>query len=648
MRDIWGVLLQTLTASGAAVLLLTVKGIFRDKLPPRWQFAIWGLLAMVLLIPAGCLGRYVLINWPLLVETGKSMLTGDYTLTQVIAPIPLFPMGHPKTVWEWLYLLYLVGSAGMLTCYLIGYLRLRWALRCGQPAKIPIQEQIHGVAERYRLKACPAVEVEGLSSAFVCGALRPVLVLPAGIQTDEKVLLHELLHRTYHDVVWGIVICLFRCVHWCNPLLWYCADAAGNDLEALCDQRVLERLEGEDRRDYGRILLSMANEAYARAPGTSSMANGGKHICRRIECITRFKQYPAGMALVSMCVAGVLATPLLLGTQGSHVYREEEGGVGVEWALASARTVWCTTPAGALDAYGKALLEQSGAYRAMCAPMDAQRGIADEMQHRAASGWDVETPNPVREEDGYAIYNLEPMGEDCYKALVIVRLSGRPDGRPIEENQMVLALQDVQVKKEGRRFVVLPTEPLRIAEVEEGFLTMGSPQLPCYTYAGTAEDVRVEVNHQKIFVVDNTIETVDEMGWFMGPSTQLDRIPRPHAQFDTVYQHHWMTGAYVGNERESITQMGISIAAMEHGEPRPTLYEAYAGNAGGSTSGGVAWASRELELGWDTERLFGGGGGSGEFNQNSFLLPECYAADLYLNGAKVAEVTLDREEGGRP
>ena len=53
MTDIWGFLLQTLTASGAAVLLLIVKAVFRDKLPPRWQFGVWGVLALTLLIPAG-------------------------------------------------------------------------------------------------------------------------------------------------------------------------------------------------------------------------------------------------------------------------------------------------------------------------------------------------------------------------------------------------------------------------------------------------------------------------------------------------------------------------------------------------------------------------------------------------------------------
>lgn len=53
MRDIWAFLLQTLTASGVAVLLLIVKAMFRDKLSPRWQFAVWGILGIILLLPAG-------------------------------------------------------------------------------------------------------------------------------------------------------------------------------------------------------------------------------------------------------------------------------------------------------------------------------------------------------------------------------------------------------------------------------------------------------------------------------------------------------------------------------------------------------------------------------------------------------------------
>lgn len=62
MTDIWSFLLQTLTASGVAALLLVIKALFRDKLSPRWQFAVWGILGAMLLVPAGFRGRYVLLN----------------------------------------------------------------------------------------------------------------------------------------------------------------------------------------------------------------------------------------------------------------------------------------------------------------------------------------------------------------------------------------------------------------------------------------------------------------------------------------------------------------------------------------------------------------------------------------------------------
>ena len=90
MNDIWSVLLQTLTASGVAALLLALKAMFRDKLSPQWQFAAWGVLAMVLLRPAGWRGRYVLFNWPFYVELlgstdkTKYMLGIPYEGTQVL------------------------------------------------------------------------------------------------------------------------------------------------------------------------------------------------------------------------------------------------------------------------------------------------------------------------------------------------------------------------------------------------------------------------------------------------------------------------------------------------------------------------------------------------------------------------------------
>lgn len=319
MGNIWEFLLQTLTVSLAAAVLLIVKYLLADKLSPRWQYGVWGLLALRALIPAGT-ARQVLLPLPVWVDMWKtaaerglgSAYASPWSSLDAGSVLPL-PSGAPRSLTDWLFLVYVLGVLGWLLWKAAAYARLRLVLRRGTPASAEVSARLAAVCEKYGLRSCRAVEVEGLPTAFVCGVIRPVLALPRG-GADDKVLLHELLHLKYFDAAQGIFWCLIRALHWCDPFMHYVLDRVGNDLESLCDQRVLERLEGEERREYGGILLGMANAKYARAPGTSSISNGGKNISRRIAAIVRFKLYPRGMALASVCIVLVLAAPLLLGS----------------------------------------------------------------------------------------------------------------------------------------------------------------------------------------------------------------------------------------------------------------------------------------------------------------------------------------------
>ena len=668
MSDIWSFLLQTLTASGAAAVLLAVKRMLRDKLSPRWQFAVWGVPALVLLLPAGRGGRYVLVNWPLAVEFLRSLLTEEFgTLAHVSAPVPLPHFaGPPRTGAEWIYAVYVAGAAVLLLRYALSYLRLRLALRQGTPAGAERAALVRETAERYGLPVCPAVEVEGLDSAFICGVLRPVLALPAGEETDEKVLLHELLHLKHHDAAWGLLICLLRCVHWCNPLLWRCADLAGNDLESLCDQRVLERLEGEDRRDYGRILLSMANEKYARTPGTSSMANGGKNIRRRIEAIARFKRYPAGMALVGVCAVLVLAGPCLVGARAQGVYTG--GGLLPQRlrpyaAMASARTTPCTTYAGAFDTYAKAMLAENPVYLAMCTPLEDQDRLWISARMRRASrleSWDsVRMPRlesfTVDRQSGYRLYNLRPVENGAYEGLLVLE----PDTiAPWVEKELppwdgtvhsrYLAIQPLRAEKQGDRWVILPLGDFQVVQGDER--DTGNLGLPAWTYEAQCGDFTLRMRYQTVAYAE--VRSV-RMGAFLSNAWTFDTTPKPGGQFINGYYSIDLTAVYTGDpaDRASILSVGASCAPMEAGGERPELQRGM-GNSSGSNSTGSIWGFRD-DFDWamhgDEIRLGGGGvGGSGGSEPWVYPPPDCYAADFYLNGEKIGELTLLVVEGGLP
>lgn len=633
MFDFWAFLLQTLTLSGVALLILTLKAIFRDKLPPRWQFWIWGVLGVSMLIPAGFGGRYVLFNWPMVVDWLK-ILTGDYGTTRVLFPFPVLN-AFPLSVFDWLFAIYALGVIGSVLRELLAYIRLRRAIRPGGRVSDAFTERIQRIADEHHLKTSRTMIAEGLPSAFVYGMIRPVLVLP-GEDVDDKVIVHELIHLKNRDTVWSVVICLLRSLHWCNPLLRFCARQSLNDLEARCDQMVLELLEGEDRRDYGRILLSMANDRYARTPGATCINNGGSAIRQRIEAIARFKRYPAGMKLVSVCAGIVLALTVFIGSPAAAVDFD-----GNQLELASARTVYCSTPAGAFDCYAKSVLNRNAAGRIMCAPEAQQEMLAKSFPY-----WDSGVPAWPDVNSGYYIYNLS-CRDEIYEGLLVIRLSGNLDGA-LEENTLYLAYQPLRVERENGRWVTY---------AEGDFQTVSTPEtlaiinwecwaLPCYRYVGETEDFRIEIQHQTVHEVENWSY---ESGFF--GSTQLfDRTPKPNAVFSQVAVSHNGKVFHLGTqeERNAMSHLGIGVERVMPGEEPPERTEIYYHQSSSSSSGdGSGWSNRTLEEGWGPALNLYGGGSKFPPDSDSSELPEYYFIDLYIDRKYATSLRLTLEEGER-
>lgn len=140
MENIWSFLLQTLSVSLIGLLLLVVKLLLRNRLSPRWQYAVWGVLAVRLMVPASTYGKDIFLPLPLWVETVKltveqglsSAYTAFYEAVRVVAPVPWLS-GGPVSVTDWLFLLYILGVFGMLGWELFASLRLRRRFQNGEP-----------------------------------------------------------------------------------------------------------------------------------------------------------------------------------------------------------------------------------------------------------------------------------------------------------------------------------------------------------------------------------------------------------------------------------------------------------------------------------------------------------------------------------
>jgi beta-lactamase regulating signal transducer with metallopeptidase domain len=193
-----------------------------------------------------------------------------------VGPSPLLSPASPpaldlldRVTWRsWLALVWLVGFSWHLGRLLVQRGRLRRLLNRSAPAtELNLLVLVSQAAEQLGLRRPPAVLLADLEgSPFVCGLLRPVLVLPRGLLTAldadqwRQVLLHELAHLKRRDLWWGWVPEIARLVYFFHPVShWVCARIR-LERELACDQLAMA-LSGRGAADYALVLVQVVSFA---------------------------------------------------------------------------------------------------------------------------------------------------------------------------------------------------------------------------------------------------------------------------------------------------------------------------------------------------------------------------------------------------
>ena len=321
MTNLWTVLYFTLGITLTGLMLVLFKRLFRDKLSARWHYLVWLVLLVRAILPENL--RLFSTGFALntLWVSGMKRLRAAVELGRNSLLSTPFGMGGgeisllkkmPFSAWsltDRLFAVYLAGVAAVLLYDALLYARLRLEIRKGAAATPSLREKIRKTAEKYDLPTQKSVRIcKGIETPFLCGMVRPILVVPESMAEtiDEKVLLHEMLHLKHHDVLVNFLLHLLQALNWFNPFVYWLCRIIRNDSEALCDQRALEKLRGEEKREYGMLLLDMADSRCASRIGTTSMANGARNIKTRIGRIADFGRVPKGAAFATACITVVL------------------------------------------------------------------------------------------------------------------------------------------------------------------------------------------------------------------------------------------------------------------------------------------------------------------------------------------------------
>jgi hypothetical protein len=156
-----------------------------------------------------------------------------------------------------LTILWSLGSMCVFVWYASGHVVMAHRLRRARRVAGALQREAETVAGD-AIRVLIAAEADG---PFVCGVVKPAIVLPAEAETwgaarRQAVLLHELAHIRRRDCRVQLLSQIACVVYWFNPLVWVAARALRIERERACDDEVLVR--GTTPSGYAAELLGLA------------------------------------------------------------------------------------------------------------------------------------------------------------------------------------------------------------------------------------------------------------------------------------------------------------------------------------------------------------------------------------------------------
>ena len=391
MYHIWDVLNFTISATLVGLFLLLIKALFHDKLTARWHYFIWTVLLVRLLIPVqtsrissplSLLGSVRFNQWMALLQMQVEQRMHS-VFSQPYAAIPgtgvsaeAMMQWQNYSLTDWLFVIYLAVAGLLALFYTIIYVQLRHRIRRGLPADNALKTLVQNTAAQYGVKPCRDIRIcAGFDNPFVCGIIRPVLVIPAHLKDSvtDTMILHELLHLQYKDIWMNFVIHAVRILNWCNPLMWLILNRIQNDSEAFCDQRVLERIEQEQHKAYGHQLLDLARSKYPTVVGTTTMANGKRNIKRRLKRMVDFSRVPKGHGAAAFCITLLLTLSCVANASVPEPDFDTDNVTdtrSMERMLLNAQLYQTQTPEEAINIFCKALEDGNMGYMALVIPPD--------------------------------------------------------------------------------------------------------------------------------------------------------------------------------------------------------------------------------------------------------------------------------------
>ncbi len=348
-------LILSMSFSGGLLILVLFLGkkFVKDRISRQWQYYIWLVAVLRLLLPFGpetnLLGNaYQAVDWAISQEMtrtapvqqvlpdvagsldasgspdvagsldalGSPDVAGSLDASGSVS-VPVMegkddggvvdaaeelPSAHPfqdfgAVLTEYVWLVWLGAALGLLIRKVTIYQGFVRYLHAGSApvSDIAVLDRLSAAAEQAGVKRPVELWVNPLiSSPLLIGFFRPCIVLP-GTEVGEKdfryIVLHELTHYRRGDMFYKWLVQVTVCLHWFNPLVHLMSREITKACEFSCDEAVLAKMGG-DAQDYGKTLLDAmaAVGKYRESLGAVTLNENKQLLKERLGAIMNYRK----------------------------------------------------------------------------------------------------------------------------------------------------------------------------------------------------------------------------------------------------------------------------------------------------------------------------------------------------------------------
>ena len=309
MMDAVFLKLLNMSLTGCVLILAVLPVRALLKRAPRWSICLlWGLVALRLICPFSFESNLSLIrnSEPISRETlsvENVMLSAVTEPVQMEIPKPQLPTVTQKTIQN------VVSIPEQSTTNPLAIIGYAWLAGCGLMilyALVSYWKLKHRVRTATRMEG-NIRQSEYVTSPFVLGVFRPTIYLPYGLKQSHQshIIAHERSHISRGDHLIKPLGFMILSVHWFNPCVWVAYILLCRDIEAACDERVIQKMTKEQRQAYSATLLHYS--AKHRRIAACPVAFGETGIKGRIKNVMSYKKPTVWLVVMSILLSFVLA-----------------------------------------------------------------------------------------------------------------------------------------------------------------------------------------------------------------------------------------------------------------------------------------------------------------------------------------------------